>query len=160
MKKFNRQKENFLNKIPNLLIENEKDSLNNNIKFNFKYFDYSQPAGQDFKDWTHEQLYKFLNKLKEYSRYPISYWKNQSIGHGGNKVLEIYGSFPTKSDFFHPKHVPLDVNWARFRLEQDMRVIGFLIPNECKFDKIELDKTVFYIVFLDQYHKFYITKNK
>jgi hypothetical protein len=95
--------------------------------------------------------------LKHYSANTIAYWKNQRIGGGGLKVLEVYGTFPSRSDFAHPKHVPLDIQWSRFRLESDMRLIGFLLPDQIAKEK-NLPRNVFYIVFLDQNHRFYLTE--
>ena len=74
-----------------------------------------------------------------------------------SSVLEIYDRFPIRSDFYHPKSVPFDVEWARFRLEGDMRLIGFVIPNQIALEK-GLPNNVFYIVFLDKDHRFYLTK--
>ena len=84
---------------------------------------------------------------------------NQRVGGGSLKVLEIYGSFPKKSDFTHPKHVPIDVNWARFRLESDMRLIGFLIPPNTDGISMAAVNT-FFIVFLDQGHRFYLSETR
>ena len=81
------------------------------------------------------------------------------------KVLEIYGSFPKNSDFKHPKHVPHDGLWARFRLDNMTRLIGFMIPQDVdgKFDKDEgyrFDVNTFYVVFYDPGHCFYKTEKK
>ena len=76
------------------------------------------------------------------------------IGRGSNHVLEIYKSFPVKSEFLYPKFIPLDVDWARFRLEGDMRLIGFFVSKEA-CEKMSIDPNVFHIVFLDEFHRFY-----
>lgn len=157
MKYKNTAREKYLSNFPDSIIENNSVELKNNIKFSFCYFDNSQSAGQDFKDLTQEQLEKFLTKLKHYSKNTIKHWNNQKVGKGGLSILEIYDKFPPISDFKHPKHIPLDVQWARFRLEGDMRLIGFIIPNEIATE-LELDPSIFYIVFLDSFHKFYKSK--
>lgn len=159
MKRANPAKLHFIGQFPDKLIEHDSDKLKDNIKFSFQYFDNSQEAGQDFNQWTKEQLEKLLNKLKHYSSNTISHWKNQRVGSGGLKILEIYKKFPTKSDFVHPKHIPLDVSWARFRMESDMRLIGFLVPPDIAVHS-NLNPNIFYIVFLDQYHKFYQSEEK
>ncbi len=153
MKK-NSKKEAFLKSLPENLIEDKIKEIKENILFSFQYFDNSQTAGQDFKDWSHEQLEKLLNKLKIYSKESLEYWKKQKIGSGKNHILEIYKKFPVNSEFTHPKHIPIDVEWARFRLEGDMRLIGFVINNEMIY-KHSLEKNKFYVVFLDAFHKFY-----
>jgi hypothetical protein len=89
-------------------------------------------------------------KLKEYGKHPIQYWLTQRCGAGGLKVLQIYGGFPSSSDFTKPKHVPTDVRWARFRLEGDMRLCGFLIPDDLdgtksKNDGHTFDGNAFYV---------------
>jgi hypothetical protein len=150
--KQNSKKDKFINSFSVIQIEDHKDLLKNNIKFNFKYFDNTQSVGQDFKDWTHEQLSKLFDKLKEYSRESIKHWTTQKVGKKRNSILAIYKNFPSDSKFKHPKHVPFDVWWARFHLEWDMRLIGFIIPDD---DDNQLDKSVFYIVFLDKDHNFY-----
>lgn len=123
--------------------------------------DFSQTAGQNFQDWEGaNQLAKLLDKLKNYCGNSLKYWQHQRIGKQNNTVLEIYGSFPPKSDFVCPKHVPHDVLWARFRLEWDARLIGFVIPSE-HHGKIHkgtsegFDCNTFYVVFLDKNHKFW-----
>ncbi|MCQ2241404.1 hypothetical protein [Treponema sp.] len=112
--------------------------------------------GQKFADLSVEQFSKVMDKLKEYSREGRFHWEITSIGHGKNHVLEVYNEFPSKSEFSHPAHVPAGVKWARFRLESDQRLIGFVIDKndaEC----MRLNPDVFYVVFLDLYHKFYVS---
>ena len=108
-----------------------------------------------------KQFYMFVfgNKLKHYSGNTMGYWKNQRVGGGGLKVLELYKSFPVHSDFIHPKHVPLDVKWARFSLESDMRLIGFVVPNDLVLLH-KIPSNIFNVVFLDQHHRFYKTEEK
>lgn len=84
---------------------------------------------------------------------------NQRVGSGSLKVLEVYGSFPRRSDYIHLKHIPVDVNWARFRLESDMRPIGFLVPPNTDGVSPAVANT-FYVTFLDQYHRFYLSESK
>jgi hypothetical protein len=153
----NPAKTQFLQKFPETTIETESSKLNNRLRFSFAYFDYAQEPAQNFEDWSREQLARLLHKLQHYSVEPKEYWMNQRVGAGSLKVLEIYGSFPKKSDFTHPKHVPIDVNWARFRLESDMRLIGFLIPPNTDGIAMAAVNT-FFIVFLDQSHRFYLSE--
>lgn len=78
-------------------------------KFNFSYFINDDESGQDFNDWNQEELVKLFNKIKEYSKSPLSYWKTQNVGK--YKVLVNYGSFPRGTDFTEPKHIPIEVEW-------------------------------------------------
>jgi len=68
----------------------------------------------------------------------------------------LFFSYFTKD----PPLVPEFANWARIRLDQNQRLIGFLIPqnlhNQRQDDSdYHLDKNTFYTVFLDAEHDFY-----
>lgn len=158
----NNKKKVFLVKIPDTGLGNGE--ISKKCKFNFSYFDNSQAAGQDFSDWDHDGLVKLLQKIKHYSDSPLEYWRHERCGGGGLKILEIYGKFPDKSDFTHPKHVPHDVSWARFRMENLVRLVGFVVPRGFKSNEdVKLtepfDSNTFYVVFLDKEHKFYLTED-
>lgn len=153
----NSQARNFLDSIPTVSIESDADTLSAKCKFNFAYFT-EQPAGQTFGEWSKNQQTELLHKLKEYSKESLPYWIAQ-------RVLVVYGTFPKKSDFTHPKSVPFEAQWARFRLESAVRLVGFLIPGEFHQKehpktKCYFDKNTFYVVFLDQNHLFYKTEPK
>lgn len=150
----NSRKERFLENLPCQVIEGDVARLKDGIAFQFSYFDSSQSASQSFQDWTQEQLAKLLDKLKAYSRESRQNWERERIGQGRNHVLEVYGRFPSRSDFIHPKHVPADVEWARFRLEGDCRLIGFMV-NRDQCERFGLQSNVFYVVFLDAEHRFF-----
>jgi len=165
----NTKKANFLNTLPQSDIETS--DIATRCKFNFSYFDASQEAGQDFCDWDSpsglNSLAGLLNKLKEYTKQPLSYWLNQRVGGGGLKVLAYYGKFPEKSDFKFPAYIPHDVSWARFRLGNKVRLIGFVIPekitnemNKAVVKDSHYDSNTFYVVFLDREHQFYKTEQK
>lgn len=159
----NKRKAAFLDSIPTASIENSNCTLAKRCKFNFHYFT-RDGAGQDFKDWSTENLTELLNKLKNFSERSLKEWQHEKIGKGSNHVLEVYGTFPNNSEFMHPKAVPHQALWARFRLESDMRLIGFIIPDEFHGKKQStsdyiFDCNTFYVVFLDEHHRFYL-KNK
>lgn len=65
-------------------------------------------------------------------------------------IIAVYEKFPLKSEFFHPRHIVSDVKWAVIKdiKGQRGRVCGHVIDN------------VFYIVFFDINHKFWITGKK
>lgn len=129
--------------------ENRKhleESLNH-IAFNFEYFAYGQNAGEDFKEWTHEQLIEMLKKMVEYSKKSKLEWLNQK------NILSTY-SDKNKCNFgfILPSNIPKEnVVWARFRLESKIRLIGFFYKNS---------QNIFYVVFLDKEHRFYPTELK
>ena len=54
VKKNNPRKDKFLNSLPNDMHVSNIADVKGKISFSFKYFDSSQEAGQDFKDWTDE----------------------------------------------------------------------------------------------------------
>ncbi|WP_158704888.1 MULTISPECIES: hypothetical protein [Aeromonas] len=160
------RKERFLLTVP-------KDSLSNcdiltRSKFNFSYFNNNHP-GQDFVDWNNaggnSKLVKLMGKLKEFTREPLKHWENEKIGKGKNagkgkrqSCLEVYKDFPARSAFSHPQNVPIDVWWARFRIDSDTRLVGFVIPDNLdKAIASNFDYNTFYVVFLDDKHQFYLT---
>lgn len=154
----NSRKGRFLDSIPICSLDSEEDLLTKKCKFNFSYF-VKQPAGQSFDELSHEKLHKLFDKLKEYSQQPLTYWMSQPIGKSG-RVLSIYGDFPRKSEFTHPKHVPHQALWGRFRLEWADRLVGFIVPNSYHGKAHpatgeRYDRNTFYVVFLDPNHKFY-----
>lgn len=165
----NKRKDNFLSACSESGIETS--GIAKRSKFNFSFFDASQSARQDFKDWNDQKglnsLATLLNKIKEYTKEPLSYWREQRLGAGGLKVLAYYGDFPKHSDFTFPSHVPHDVSWARFRLGSKVRMIGFVISENfsnktlnSEAKKYYYDSNTFYVVFLDREHKFYKTEQK
>ena len=164
-KKKNTRKDRFLNSIPTASLESDSNLFADKCKMNFSYFDDSQDHASSFSDLTHEQLARLFNKLKNYTENSLNYWAHQRVGGGGNRVFTIYGSFPPKSNFSHPKHVPHQAEWARFRLEGDMRLVGFVVPDDfhdsiCPHCGARFDKNTFYVVFIDLRHNFYLSKLK
>lgn len=149
----------FLDSIPKSSIEEPTDTLAEKSKFNFAYF-INDNSGQDFRNWTQKQLYELFDKLKEYSKFTLTHWEKEI--QGGYPVFVKYDYFPTNTEFEKPKSIPHQAIWSRFRLEGDSRLIGFALPDEYK-DKeqntsgFRFDTNTFYIVFLDEKHRFYIT---
>lgn len=165
MKKFpNSQKTAFLETIPTASLDQD-NNITAKMKFNFNYFDSSQSLGFDITKLNEEHSNKLSKKLIEYSRESIEHWKNIKIGGGNhrNSILVIYGDFPSRSNFIHPQNIPHQALWGRFRLESDLRLVGFIIPNNYhgnihKKTGLAYDKNTFYIVFIDPNHNFYPTK--
>lgn len=160
-KRKNSRKDKYLAALPTTCFDSETNLIAHKCKFNFAYMDFNQKAGQSFGAWTKPQICKLLDKLQNYSGEPLQYWANQRVGGGGNKVFVIYDKFPIKSDFVHPKNVPSEARWARFRLEGAVRLVGFLAPEKlhdtkCKNTQVRFDTNTFYVVFLDGNHRFYL----
>lgn len=115
------------------------------IVFSFKDFDIRQiPPGQLYSNWEKEELLAYMfEKFGEICKYNIN--EAQQLG-----LLKIYGQFPHMSKFKHPKYIAEDVVWAVIMKikGQRARVAGHLINN------------VFYVVFLDKEHKFFLSELK
>lgn len=151
-------KDRFLASIPTASLESPDCTLTKRCKFNFAYFD-KQPASQSFSEWSAQELVGLFEKLQAFSKEPLEYWMNQSMGKSG-RVLSIYGPFPAKSDLVHPKHVPHQAKWGRFRLDWSGRLCGFVVPKELSgtahtITGVKFDTNTFYVVFLDRDHCFY-----
>lgn len=105
----------------------------------FEFLDRNQ--GQTFEDWEKDGLLlNMLNTLRDYCKKTME--ENKS-----DKFKE-YGNFPKESKFKHPAHVPKDVSWASLHLSGRVCLGGHIYEN------------IFYIVFLDKNHEFWISKKK
>ena len=159
----NSAKNSFLASIPTASIDLESDRLAARCKFNFSYFEVQAP-GKDFSDLENTTLVNLVTKLKEYGRESLEYWSTQPVGKSGT-VFSVYGAFPSKSDFTHPRHVPHQAEWARFRLDWATRLCGFTIPKGYngrihKGSGQTFCSNTFYVVFFDPDHRFYRGSDK
>jgi hypothetical protein len=163
-------KDSFLNSMPQDCIETS--DLSTRCKFNFSYLDVSQ-SGSSFIDINtcagNSKLVKLIDNLKDFSKHSLKHWEGVKIGKGKRagkgkrqSVLEIYYDFPSPSELKHPKHVPEDVHWGRFRIDNDTRLCGFMVPPEfsekCCSKGFNFDVNTFYVVFIDENHEFYLLK--
>ena len=154
----NSGKDKFLASMPEASLDSESDSLVLRCKFNFSYFE-KQDVGQGFDDLTKEELVRLIEKMKEYGRESLKYWRKQQIGKHGT-VFASYGAFPSRSEFKRPKYVPHQVEWGRFRLDWSTRLCGFTVPQRYHGRIRDSDENIFcantfYLVFIDPNHKFY-----
>ena len=154
MKHSNLKKDSRLRSFPKDSIETSIEQIKGLLSFSFKYLDSTQ--GQKFSELSSKQFEKLVEKLRWYSNESRYHWESERIGNKTGRVLTVYNEFPRKTEFRHPAHVPADVKWSRFRLEGDMRLIGFVI-DKSDVERFNLNPDVFYVVFLDLYHKFYIS---
>ncbi|SDE14933.1 hypothetical protein SAMN04490189_4456 [Pseudomonas koreensis] len=160
-KKFSNSRTNsFIATIPVISMENS--GIVERCKFNFSFLDLSKPEA--LKDELSIEFFNELfEKLKHYSTQPISYWTTEAAGRGNGTMLEIYKTFPKRSDFVHPTSVPHEAVWGRFRMDRTVRLAGFFVPNElnhklCKKEKYRFCTNTFYVVYVDLHHRFYVTK--
>lgn len=112
------------------------------IVFSFRDFDRNQ--GQGFEEWETEELLALAcERLASLSQMTVS----QAV-HG--EIVKIYTKvdFPPISAFTYPAHVPEGVKWASMHVQGKECIIGYFEDN------------VFYIVFLDMHHEFWITEKK
>lgn len=85
-------------------------------------------------------LVNMLNTLRDYCQ--------KTMEENKSKSFKEYGYFPPKSKFEHPKHVPEDVSWASLHLCGRACLGGHIVEN------------IFYVVFLDKDHEFWLTEKK
>lgn len=115
-----------------------KMGLDENIVFSFIHL--SKDQGASFQQWNEEgKLLAALERLREYSSKKISQT---------DTTFNIYGDFPPKTNFRHPKYIPEDALWARIHVDGKHVIAGHIVRN------------VFYVVFLDSNHSFWITEKK
>lgn len=136
----------------------EAKKLEGLTKFCFAYYDHSQEYSKSVEQFQEKNfLVETVNKLVEFGKHPLIYWRQQ-FATRKSRIFTEYGDFPVKKSWFkNPTHVPHNIIWARFRLNNLLRLAGFIIPNDEKSKSIYqcLDKNTFYVVFLDDDHKFY-----
>jgi hypothetical protein len=115
------------------------------ILFSFRDFDINQiPPGQNFEIWQeHKLLAEMCTKLRHLSELTVI----EAIKKG---LINVYDTFPGNSDFKHPTKIPPTVRWAVVTniKGQKGRVAG------------HMDGNIFYVVFLDMDHRFYIVSKK
>ncbi|WP_055128226.1 hypothetical protein [Pseudomonas mediterranea] len=158
MSKFskNTKKKGFIERFPQTSLETS--DIESRCKFNFSFFDDTQLHGSSLNGLEPGVLASIMEKVKSYSCNDLNYWRNQRCGSKGLKILADYDTFPPNSRFLHPKFVPHDVTWSRFRMENLSRLIGFTIPGDMKKTrpgKFLYDTNTFYVVFIDLEHNFY-----
>ena len=150
----NKRKDIALKKLDRVSLDDDKSDLTRRCKFNFSYFEHTQKAGQGFSDLTKVQLHKLMDSLKEFSRSSLEYLETQA------PLFVIYNKFPLKTEFVHPKYIPHQVCWGRFRLGSKFRLVGFIVPlslhgtPHAKTKEL-YDKNTFYVVFIDKDHLFW-----
>ena len=109
-------------------------------KIVFSFLHFCRTQGASFRDWEDEGvLLNAIERFKEYSHKKVS----QS-----DATYCIYGDFPPNTDFTHPQNVPQDARWARIHVNGNHIIAGHIVEN------------VFYVVFLDSNHKFWIVEKK
>lgn len=112
--------------------------------FLLSFRDLDREQGQTLGEWEKEgMLARAMDTLRNYCCSTLASQCNTD-------KFTIYGGFPPreKNDYAFPKHIPDDAHWARIHITGKQCVIGHVVHN------------VFYIVFLDKDHRFYISELK
>lgn len=111
-----------------------------NFLISFKHIDRNQAAS--FEEW--QDLGILARSITTLSNYCCATLDSQV----DKEKFCIYNDFPVRSAFTHPQHVPEDAKWARIHITGKQVVAGHIVEN------------VFYVVFLDTDHQFYLTELK
>ena len=134
------QKESLLKRITKPTAQQEYDK--NLLVISFKHLDKTQ--GQSFEDWESEKiLARAVNTFSEYCHGTIE-------AQCCTDRFKPYRDFPPqeRTDFIFPNHVPQDAEWACMHITGKQCVAGHIFHN------------VFYVVFLDKKHRFWITEKR
>lgn len=130
-----------IKKGPKVLVADTPKSIKDmgleaNMVFSFAHL--CQDQGASFKDWNDDGLLvKALERLKEYSHKKVSQT---------DSTYTIYGDFPPKTKYHHPMYIPQDARWARIHVDGKHIIAGHIVRN------------VFYVVFLDSEHSFWVVE--
>jgi hypothetical protein len=140
-KKIKPQKHNVPSEITQYLKKSSLSVSNLEDDFfllSFRHLDRTQ--GDDFYSWENQQ--KLAHAIEVLSGYCKSPLESQF-----SDKFTCYGSYPSaeKAGYKCPSYIPEDAKWARIHITGTQIVAGHIVRN------------VFYIVFLDPDHKFYMT---
>ncbi|MCI5222564.1 MAG: hypothetical protein D3924_07825 [Candidatus Electrothrix sp. AR4] len=116
------------------------------LTFSFKDLDETQPKNnpQSLTSWNEDNLLKiFIKRLRELSKLT----RDEAIK---QQQIKIYGDFPINTDYYHPKHVDDNVTWSVIKAVGGQKgvIAGYIV------------ESTFFIVFLDQNHRFWVSKKK
>ena len=145
MSRNNRGKKSF-SRSENTREERKVSSIRELLTFSFKDLDETQPSSspETIKLWAEGEILECLfERLRDLSKLTRGEAEKQ-------QQIKIYGNFPPKTDFFHPKHIDEHVAWGVIKAVggQKGTVAGYIVEN------------TFYIVFFDKHHRFWITEKK
>lgn len=99
-----------------------------------------------------KELIDLFEDIKLTSSDTLKRWRQTGVGKNRYSKLEVYGEYPSKSDFICPRAIPSHACWARIRINSNVRLVGFLLPDENGSPEF-LD--TFFVVFYDPTHSFY-----
>lgn len=140
---FNKRKPTFSEITTTLLDKKTKAQIKHcNFKISFQYVDTRPRFSSSFSDWQKDGLLSHaLEVLKGYCCRPL-------LEQVDGEKFTIYGDFPPKEKtrFEFPDHVPQDAEWARIHINGRAILVGHIIDD------------TFYVVFLDKFHAFWLTK--
>lgn len=129
-----------LKNIKKYSIQEEFDKQH--LVISFKHLDKNQ--GQTFSDWENDGI--LSEALETLSSFCHDTVQKQCC----TDKFKPYGNFPTKekTDFTFPNHVPPDAEWASMHINGLQCLAGHIYKN------------IFFVVFLDKNHRFYISTKK
>ena len=122
----------------------EESVFNKKILFSFKDINFFQAKKENFNTWSENNLLvKLMDKITEVSKLTVNEAKKQ-------QVIKIYGDFPPSSKTKYKKPVYLEngLQWGVMHIQGKEVIAGYLVEN------------IFYIVFLDKDHLFWISEKK
>jgi len=145
MSRTNRSKKKFSRK-EEVREERKVSSIRELLTFSFKDLDETQPNNlpQTIKSWADDKILECLfERLRNLSKLTRDEAEKQ-------QQVKIYGDFPLKTDFFHPRYIDQNVAWGVIKAVggQKRTVAGYIVEN------------TFYVVFLDKDHRFWISEKK
>jgi hypothetical protein len=124
--------------------QGSRDTSTQQPSISFSWTKLDNTQGQTIADWEKEEiLSKLCKRLQQIGQYsPVEALQRQYI-----KQYTKLNSFPENSGFNEPKHIPPPQYWAVIHLTDNSKEVaaGYIEDN------------VFYIVFLDKEHKFWVT---
>ena len=120
----------------------KEENQNFHLVISFKHLDKSQ--GQTFSDWENNRI--LADALDTLANYCHDTLQKQCC----TDSFKTYSAFPPddKTDYHFPAHVPPDALWASMHIKGKQCLVGHIYRN------------VFYIIFLDKDHRFWIAKKK
>ncbi|MCK9282627.1 MAG: hypothetical protein M0P71_18575 [Melioribacteraceae bacterium] len=135
------KKESFFADIIKSQKEAQAKNLVDDEYFLFSLRQLDSTQGQTFEFWQDNMILADLMNVLQ------GYCCNKLKSQVDKNKFTIYGDFPRaeNTEFNHPKHVPEDARWARIHITGEHILAGHIVGN------------VFYIVFLDYHHKFWIS---
>ncbi|MFZ4705408.1 MAG: hypothetical protein ACOYMF_05310 [Bacteroidales bacterium] len=129
--------------IINSILKQKPDyEIDNQTRFLLSFSHLDSTQGDSLKDWENNgMLARAIDTLS-------GLCKDNLTNQLGNQKFKNYGSFPpkNKTDYIFPKHITEEASWSSIHVTGKQCIIGHVVRN------------VFYVVFLDGQHRFWISE--